>query len=163
MKRGSIGDRLDDILHLADLSFLSRLLKTDAFLAKVHQDVVDGQSMQPGSECRFTTKTTNFAKELDEDLLREILGFSCIGDHSQAQAVDPTLVAFVQHLEGCHIAGGGGLRQIVIRLRVVDFLDCHLSMPNLEQSSGFRSKSAARHSPRAGAECPSATVRRLRL
>lgn len=141
------GHRLDHVLHFADLTFLSRPLQLDTLLAKVHQNVVDGKSVQPGSEGRLATKASNFSKELDEDLLGEILGFSCIGDHSQAQAVDPTLVALVQNFEGYHIAGGGGLSQIEIGLRVVDFLDCHLSMPNPEQSSGVRSKSAAQHSP----------------
>lgn len=55
--------------------------------------------MQPSGECRFTAKRPNLAKKLEERLLGQILGFSCIGCHPQAQRVNPPLVLIVEGLE----------------------------------------------------------------
>src|SRR6185369_5334210 len=55
----------------------SGLLHAHAAFAEVHEHLVHGQTVQPGSKGRFTTETTNFSKELNEDLLCEIF---CLRD-----------------------------------------------------------------------------------
>lgn len=55
-------------------TIVRRLFHLDAAFAKVHQDLVDGQPVQPGGESRFTAKAANLAKELDEDFLRKVFG-----------------------------------------------------------------------------------------
>src|ERR1044072_4882880 len=67
---------------------LSRLLHAHAAFAEVHEHLVHSQAMQPGSKGGFTTETTNFSKELDEDLLCEIFCLRDIAGHSQAELVD---------------------------------------------------------------------------
>src|SRR5690349_22980891 len=71
--------------------------------------------MQPGGESRLAAKATDFAKELDEDLLRQVFGLDHISGHAQTERVNPPVVALIKFLEGFHIAFGGSLRQLVIR------------------------------------------------
>lgn len=97
---------------------IRRLLHLDAALAKVHQDLIDGQSVQPGGKGRLTTKASNFSKELNEDFLCEVFSLRDIAGHSQTQRVNPAIMPLVKLLEGCHIALGGVLRQRVIRFLV---------------------------------------------
>lgn len=95
----------------------------------MHEDMVDGQAMQPGGEGGFPAETADFAKELDENFLRQILCFRGIGDHPQAQAVNPTMMTFIKRLERRHVAACGGLRQVVIGRGVVDSIGCHVCLP----------------------------------
>ena len=83
---------------------ISRLLHLDAALAEVHQDLIDGQPVQPGGKSRLTTKASNFSKELDEDFLSKVFGLRDIAGHSQAERVNPAIVPLVKLLKGCHIA-----------------------------------------------------------
>ena len=53
---------------------LGRLLHSHATLAKVHQNLIDRQPVQPSREGRLTPKAANFSKELYENLLREVFG-----------------------------------------------------------------------------------------
>ena len=62
-------------------TILSRLLHTNSAFAEVHENLIDCQSVKPGSESRFASKTANFSKELYEDLLSEILSFGHISSH----------------------------------------------------------------------------------
>ena len=90
------------------------LLHLDAAFAKVHQDLVNRQSVQPGGKGRLTTKASNFSKELNEDFLSEIFGLRDIAGHSQAERVNPAIMPLVKLLEGSHVALGRLLRQSVI-------------------------------------------------
>jgi hypothetical protein len=82
----------------------------------MHQYLIDRQSVQPGSKCTLSSEAANLAKQLDKDFLREVFCFCCIGGHSQAEGIDSAVMAFVEHFEGRHVAGGGTLRQRVVRL-----------------------------------------------
>src|SRR2546429_2095678 len=59
---------------LRRLALFGRLLVPHTALAKVHQDLIDRQAMQPGRESRLAAKASYFTKELNEDLLREVFG-----------------------------------------------------------------------------------------
>ena len=69
-----------DYLHRR-LTILGRLFQAHAALAKVHQHLVDGQAVQPGRKGRLAAKASDLAKELDEDFLRQVLGFRDIRRH----------------------------------------------------------------------------------
>src|SRR5882724_7814628 len=74
--------------------------------------------MQPGGKGRFTTKASNFSKELDEDLLCQIFSFRDVAGHSQTEGVNPTIMPLVKLLESGHVAFSGSLRQRVICFRL---------------------------------------------
>ena len=52
------------------LALFGRLLVADTALAKVHQDLVDRQTMQPGGECRLAAKASNLTEKLNKSFLR---------------------------------------------------------------------------------------------
>jgi len=60
--------------------------------------------MQPGRKARFAAKCPDFSKELQERLLRQVLGFRLISGHAKANAVDAPRVRLVEVLEGGGIA-----------------------------------------------------------
>ncbi len=97
------------------LAIVRRLLHLDAALAKVHQDLIDGQPVQPGGKSRLTTKAPNFSKELDEDFLSEVFCLRDVAGHSQAERVNPAIVSLVQQLEGRHVGLSRLLRQSEVR------------------------------------------------
>src|SRR5438046_752489 len=72
--------------------------------------------MQPGRKGRFATKTSNFSKELNEDLLCEIFRLRDVTGHPQTEGINPAIMALVELLEGVHVALSGLLSQRVIRL-----------------------------------------------
>jgi hypothetical protein len=121
VERDAVNDRhtvwilgpLDD-LH-GRLAVLGRLLHPDPALPEMHQDLIDRQAMQPGRKSRLAAKASYFAKELDEDLLREVFGLRDVLRHPKAQGVNAAVMALVKLLEGMHIAPCGFLRQRVIR------------------------------------------------
>ncbi|MDQ1636663.1 MAG: hypothetical protein QOF62_2 [Pyrinomonadaceae bacterium] len=80
------------------------LFHLDAAFAEMHQDLIDGQTMQPGGKGRLTTKASNFSKELDEDLLCQVFGFRNVAGHSQAEGVNPAIMPLVELLESGHVA-----------------------------------------------------------
>jgi len=96
-------------------AIVSRLLHLDATFAKVHQDLVDGQPVQPGGKGRLTTKASNFSKELNEDFLSEVLSLRDVAGHSQTERIDPAIMTLVKLLKGRHVALRSFLRQCVIR------------------------------------------------
>jgi len=91
------------------------LLHLDAAFAKVHQDLIDGQPVQPGGKGRLPTKATNFSKELDEDFLCEVFCFRDVAGHSQTQRINPAIMSLVKLLEGHHVALSRLLSESVIR------------------------------------------------
>jgi len=64
------------------LAILGGLFHLDSAFAEVHQDLIYSQPMQPGSEGRLATKASNFSKELNEDLLCQVLGLRDIPSHA---------------------------------------------------------------------------------
>jgi hypothetical protein len=83
----------------------------------MHQHLIDRQAMEPCGEGRFAAKRAYFAKELDKDFLSEVFGLRDVLRHSQAQAIDPAIMARVEFFVRSHIAPGGGLGQRIICLR----------------------------------------------
>jgi hypothetical protein len=73
-------------LHYLHRGFavFGRLLHPHAAFAKVHQDLIDRQTMQPRGEGRFAAKASYFAKELYEDLLGEVFSLRDVLRHPQA-------------------------------------------------------------------------------
>jgi len=94
------------------------LLHLDAAFAKMHQDLIDGQPVQPGGKGRFPTKASNFSKELDEDFLCEVFCFRDVAGHSQTQRINPAIMSLVKLLEGHHVALSRFLSESVIRFLV---------------------------------------------
>lgn len=90
------------------------LFHLDAAFAKMHQDLVDGQPVQPGGKSRLTTKATNFSKELDEDFLRKVFGLRDVTGHSQTERINSAIMPLVKLLEGPHVALSRFLSQRVI-------------------------------------------------
>jgi hypothetical protein len=72
--------------------------------AEAHQDYVCGQTMKPGRKGGFAAECVNFAKELKESLLGEVLGFEGIADHAEAEAVDAARVLAIERFEGGGVA-----------------------------------------------------------
>ncbi|HEV3468838.1 MAG TPA: MFS transporter [Pyrinomonadaceae bacterium] len=120
VERDAVNDRhprrvlraLDDLLR--HLAVLGRVFEPHAPLPEVHQDLVDGEAVQPGRERRVAAEHPGLAQELDEDLLREVFGLGLVLHHAQAQAVDAPVVLPVELLVGRRVAGRGPLRQLVV-------------------------------------------------
>src|SRR5215217_4920721 len=101
---------------------LSGLLHAHAAFAEVHEHLVYSQAVQPGSKGGLTTETTNFSKELKEDLLCEIFSLRDVAGHSQTERVDAAIMTLIKLFESCHVAIGGFLRQrIICSLRCLGF------------------------------------------
>ena len=103
-------------------TIVRRLLHLHAALAKVHQDLIDGQPVKPSRKRRLTAKTSYFSKELNEDFLSEVFCLRDVAGHSQTEGINPAIMPLVELLEGRHVALGRFLRQSVIGfLRRLDF------------------------------------------
>ncbi len=125
-----------DDLH-GRLAVFRGLFHTHAAFAKVHQNLIDGETVQPRRKGRLAAKASYFSKELDEDLLRQVFGLRDALRHSQAEGINATVMTLVKLLEGLHIAFGSPLRQRVIRsLRFLGFGCGHLSV-TLGRAEGF--------------------------
>jgi hypothetical protein len=93
---------------------IGRLFHLDASFSKVHQDLIDGQPVQPGGKGRFPTEASNFSKELDEDFLCEVFCLRDVAGHPQTERVNPAIMPLVKLLKGSHIALSRLLCQRVI-------------------------------------------------
>src|SRR5215216_2840193 len=103
-------------------SVFSRLLHAHAAFAKMHEHLIDGKPVQPGSKSGFAPKTTDFSKELNEDLLCEIFSLRDVAGHSQTERVYAAIMTLIKLFESCHVAIGGFLRQrIICSLRCLGF------------------------------------------
>jgi len=108
----------------------SRRLHPHSAFTEVHQDLIDRKSMKPSSKGGFASKTADFSKELDENLLREVFSFRHTSRHPQAQGVDATIVTLEEVLESSHIALGCFLCQLKIcRLRCLGIGCRHVVRP----------------------------------
>ncbi len=63
------------------------------------KDVIDGEAMEPGRESRLAPVGGDGAPELDEDLLRQLVGPVDVSGHANAQGVDAPDVLAIQPLE----------------------------------------------------------------
>jgi hypothetical protein len=84
--------RINDIREIA---LFARMLKLYASLAKVHQHLIDRQTVQPGRKSRIAAKAPDLPKNLQEDLLREVFGLGRVADHPQTERIDPAAVLLV--------------------------------------------------------------------
>ena len=75
--------------------------------AKAHQDYVCGEAMEPGREGGFAAERVNFAEELEEGFLCEVLGFEGIAEHAEAEAVDAARVLAIERFESGGVAALG--------------------------------------------------------
>src|SRR5688500_2558910 len=73
----------------------SGLLHAHSAFAEMHEHLIHGQPVQPGSKSGFSPETTNLSKELNEDLLCEIFSLRDIVGHSEAQRINATIMALV--------------------------------------------------------------------
>ncbi len=106
--------------------------------AEVHQNLVYRETVEPGSKSRFAPETTDFSKELNEDLLCEIFGLRNVSGHSQTERVDATIVTLVKLFESNHVAIGGFLRQLIIcRLRCLGFGCGHVTCSSGKRGRNF--------------------------
>lgn len=64
--------------------------------AQVHQNSVDGESMEPRGECGVTSEHRNSPVDLEKCLLSKIFGEGEISDHAHANCEDPSLVLQVE-------------------------------------------------------------------
>src|SRR6476659_4851140 len=62
-------------------TFFQRQL-TRTLLAEVHKDGVYGYSIEPSRECGITSKRPQFAKDLEEGVLSQILGGGSVARHA---------------------------------------------------------------------------------
>ncbi len=62
------------------------------FLAEMHQNRIDRDAMEPGGECRVTSKRDQLAEHLQKRILSKILGFRDVVGHAQADGINPRLV-----------------------------------------------------------------------
>lgn len=67
--------------------------------AEAHEDDVCGQAVKPRGEGGFAAECVNFAEELEEGFLSQVLGFAGIAEHTEAKAVDAAGVLAVEIFE----------------------------------------------------------------
>jgi hypothetical protein len=101
---------------------LSRVFHAHSTFAEMHQHLVDGEAVKPRRESGLAPKTTDFSKELYEDLLSEIFSLRDISGHPQAERINATIMALEKLLESSHVSLGGFLSQLIVsRLRCLGF------------------------------------------
>jgi hypothetical protein len=83
--------------RLAD-RFIERELP-ETFLAKAHQDRVDGYAMKPRRNGGISAEAPELTKDLHESILGQIFGLGGVGGHAQANRVNLGLVGVKQGAE----------------------------------------------------------------
>jgi len=76
-----------------------------AFFAEVHEDDVDGESMEPGGEGRIAAEGCDLAVKLQEGFLGEVFSLSDVVDHAEAEGIDAALVLGVELRECLMVTG----------------------------------------------------------
>src|SRR5215203_3805382 len=84
--------------------------------SKIHEHVIDSESMQPGGKLTFTSKRSNLSQQLNKDVLRQILSLTHVPRHAQTHGIDLRPVPVIQGLNVPDGASSNSLRQLVIRL-----------------------------------------------
>ncbi len=83
--------------------------KLETLFAQVHEDEVDGETVQPGGEGALATEAIELAKEMKEGLLGHVLGFGYVAQHAETEGVDTSLVKSVERGKGVSVALFGAL------------------------------------------------------
>ena len=56
--------------------------QVEAFFAKVHEDEVDGESMEPGGEGGLAAEGADLAEEMEKGFLRHVFGLGDVSEHA---------------------------------------------------------------------------------
>src|SRR5215203_3668088 len=83
--------------------------------SKIHEHVIDSESMQPGGKLTFTSKGSNLPQQLNKDVVRRILSLTHVSRHAQTHGIDLRLMPVIQGLNVPDGASSDSLRQLVIR------------------------------------------------
>src|SRR5258708_458797 len=75
----------------------------------MHQHLVNRQAMKPGSEGTFTSKASQLAKNLYENVLCQIFSLSGISNHSQTKGIDSPVIEPEDLLKGLRAAAINGI------------------------------------------------------
>lgn len=92
------GDRL--LRHLAVFGHFFVLY---AAAAEMHQDLIDGQPMEPRRKCGIAAETAYFTEKLYENFLRQVFSLSLAVGHSKAEGVGAPMIALIDKLESCKV------------------------------------------------------------
>jgi hypothetical protein len=65
--------------------------------------------MEPGSKRCVPTKSTDLAKELDEDILCQVLSLGHTSRHAETEKINTTMMLTVDLFESPKVASGGKL------------------------------------------------------
>src|SRR5215203_4979010 len=84
--------------------------------SKIHEHVIDSESMQPGGKLTFTSKRSNLAQQLNKDVVRQILSLTHVSGHAQTHGIDLRLMPLIQRLNVPDGASSDSLRQLVVGL-----------------------------------------------
>ena len=76
------------------------LLQLHTPFAEVHQDLIYGQTVEPGRKRRVAAKATNLAEQLNKGFLREVFGLGNVVSHPQTDRIDATIVSPIKLFEG---------------------------------------------------------------
>src|SRR5205085_10034009 len=93
---------------------VGRLLAPDAGLAKVHQDTIGRQPIEPSGEGRLAAKAAELAHEMNEYLLRNIFSLRNVAGHAQAQTIDAPMITPIDLLECLQVSGARSLHQLLL-------------------------------------------------
>src|SRR5688572_11767568 len=118
------GDLVDDrhlerVLRSANrllgcFTFFSCFLELHIPLSEVHENLVNRQTMEPGSERGVTSKTTDLAIKLYKNVLSKIFCLVGVLEHAQTDRINPAVVPLIDLFEGDHISRRRCLRQFKI-------------------------------------------------
>jgi len=84
--------------------------------AQLHEDSVDGETVQPGTKGAVATKERQFFPRSDEGLLGQFFGARGVGRHAQAKNVDATDVSAIKPRKGGRFAGLGAANEIAVSI-----------------------------------------------
>ncbi len=82
----------------------SRETRLQALFAKVHENEVDGEAVQPGGEGGLSAEAADLAEEMEKGFLGHVFGFGDVAEHAQAEGVDAAFVEGVELGKGFGVA-----------------------------------------------------------
>jgi hypothetical protein len=78
--------------------------EVQALFAKVHEDEVDCEAMEPGGEGGFAPEAADLAEEVEEGLLGHVFGFRDVAEHAEAKGVDAAFVEGIEARKGLGVS-----------------------------------------------------------
>src|SRR5947209_3489836 len=69
------------------LEAFERLFPSRLALAETHQDLIDGETVEPSIELTLAAETARLAVEHDEDFLCDVFGLGDVLRHAEAEAI----------------------------------------------------------------------------